>query len=129
MDYFINEGNRIGGQEPQALGSAQARITASVEVTKGMVVESTGDWTVGPAGAKSVKVVGIAANNAKVGENVVVETEGFVKLQSTAVAIVAGTKLTAGANGTVQALVDTGDVIGVAFAGCDASAPVYTKIK
>ena len=129
MDYFVNEGNRIGGQEPQALGTAQARITATVAVTKGMVVESTGDWTVGPAADASVAVVGIAANSAAIGERVVIETEGFVKLTATNAAIVAGNTVSAGGAGLIKVWAVAGDIVGKVIKGCAANGVAYVKLR
>lgn len=127
-DYFVNEGNRIGGQEPQALGVTQTKITASVDVTKGMVIEATGDFTVGPAGDESVKVVGIAANDAKVGEKVVIETEGFVKLDASNAIVTAGDTVVAGGTGTVKKEATAGDIVGKAIAGCAANGVCYVKV-
>lgn len=126
-NYHINEGNYIGGQEAQALGVAQTKITASAAVAKGQTLELTADWKVAPASAKSTKFVGIAMNDAAINEEVVVDTEGLMKLLS-AGAVAYGDSVVCGADGTVAKLVDTGDVIGKAFtSGTDAL--VYVKLR
>lgn len=126
-NYFINEGNRIGGQEPQALGAEQVKITALSTVTKGQPVDIVESWKVATASADSVKVVGIAANSAREGETVVVETEGFVKLDADG-AISAGDELVSAGNGKVKKNAGTGTVIGIAF--CDAENDmVYAKLR
>lgn len=111
-DYFVNEGNRIGGMEPQALGTTQAKITASVAVTKGDLIEMTGNFTVGPAADGSLVVCGIAANDAAIGEPVVIETEGFVKLVALT-AVSAGDKVISAGGGKVKALpsVNVADIV------------------
>jgi hypothetical protein len=138
-NYFVNEGNRIGGQEPQALGSVQSLVTASVAVTKGMVIESTGDFTVGPAGDNSAKVVGIAANTAAIGEKVVIETEGFVKLSASNAVIAAGDSVVAAGDGLVKkmpvlandlaSIQAVSNKCGIAIAGCLANGNPYVKFS
>lgn len=127
-DYFVNEGNRIGGQEPQATGT-QTKITASVAVTKGMVIEMTGSFTVGPAGDEAVDAVGIAANDAGIGETVVIETEGFVKLETTG-AVTAGNRVVAAGAGKVKAkAAGAGNVIGIALNTLGAAGTAYVKLS
>jgi len=130
--YFVNEGDHIGGQEAQALGTAQSRITASAGITKGQLLEITGDWTVGPAVDKSAKVVGVAFADYALGERVTLECEGFVKLDATAAGITAGDKLVAGGAGKVRTYVPgtdtTATIIGKAFNTCIADGVVYTKL-
>ena len=99
-NYFINEGNHIGGQEPQALGKKQARILAGAEIKKGQILEVTGDWQVGPAKDNSTAVVGVAFCDAKKGENVVIESEGFVKLDVSG-SVTAGDALVSAGDGKV----------------------------
>lgn len=145
MNYYINEGNRIADQEAQALGTTQNKITASAAVTKGQVIEVTGNWTVGPAADASIKVCGIAANSAAIDEAVVVETEGFVKLTASGAAIAAGDKVISAGSGEVKKLPavalnatfsDTEAegvingvlaVCGIVIAGCDADGAAYVK--
>lgn len=127
-NYFVNEGNRIGGQEPQALGAEQIKISAEVDVIKGQPVDITSPWKVSPSVVDSAKYVGIAANSAKAGEPMVVETEGFVKLDSTG-AIVAGDLLVCAGTGKVKAKGESvGTVIGIAFSDAVQDI-VYAKLR
>jgi len=131
-NYYVNEGDHIGGQEAQALGTAQSRIKASATITKGQILEITGNWTVGPASDKSGKVVGIAFGDYAVGDEVVIEAEGFIKLDATAVAITAGDKIVSGGGGKAKTYVSANDagatILGKAFNSCEASGVVYTKL-
>ena len=101
-NYKISEGNMIGGQEPQALGTTQNRVKASAAVTKGMVIEVTGNWTVGPAADGSIAVCGIAGNTAAIDEEVVIDTEGFVKLSASNASITAGEFVISAGDGYVK---------------------------
>lgn len=137
-NYMVSEGMSVGGQEPQALGTTQKKITASVAVTKGMLVEVTGDFTVGPASAGSTKVCGIAAMDAAVGGYVVIDMEGFVKLGASSAVITAGDRVVSAGSGLVKSLgTITADVtgitavaavIGIAIAGCLADGNPYIKL-
>lgn len=146
-NYLVSEGNIIGGQEPQALGSTQQMITASVAVTKGMLLEVTGNWTVGPAANGSQKVCGVALRDAAIGEEVSFHTEGFVKLSASAAAITAGDKVVSAGNGYVKKLaaIDVtaspseatieaafaalNSVCGIVIAGCSADGNPYVKLS
>lgn len=135
-NFLVNEGNYIGGQDPQALGTETKKITASVAVTKGQLVEATGDWTVGPAGALSTKVVGIAMNDAIIGGRVTICATGFVKLDSTA-AVTAGAKVIPGADGKVTAATASGTItvaeamtiVGTCVAGCTGAGICYVILN
>lgn len=127
-NYFVNEGNRIGGQEAQALGVDQIKISASAEVTKGQPVDITDPWRVSPSVADSVKYVGIAANSALTDEPIVVETEGFVKLDADG-PISAGDELVCAGSGKVKAKGESvGTVIGIAFSDATENI-VYAKLR
>lgn len=127
-EYFVNEGNRIGGQEAQALGTTQKKITVTADVTKGQLVEITGSFTVGPASDEATDVCGIAANDAKTGEVVVVETEGFVKLDCIG-AVTAGQQVVAGGSGKVKAkAAGAGNVVGRAYNTLTGDGVVYVKL-
>lgn len=71
---------------------------ASGAVIGGRLVEVTGNRTVGPAGADSAKVVGVAGFDAAIGEDVTVYTGGVQQLVASA-AIAAGVVVTAAAAG------------------------------
>jgi hypothetical protein len=115
-NYYVNEGNHIGGQEAQSLGVDQARLKASADTVKGQVVEISGSWTVAPASADSAKVAGIAFNDALNGEKIVVDTEGFVKVDFTGT-VNPGDKVVSSGAGKVKAKgASAGDVLGVVYA-------------
>lgn len=64
-------------------------FTASAAVTGGQPVEVTGDRTVGPAGAASVKYCGQAGHDAAAGEQVTVHTPGRPVHEALAAAAIA----------------------------------------
>lgn len=134
VNYKINEGNMIGGQEPQALGTVQNKIKASAAVTKGMVVEVTGNWTVGPAADGSASVCGIAFNDAEIGEEVVLDAEGFVKLSASNASIAAGDKVVSAGDGYVKKLAaltvaDIAADLGAGYNQTTSSAAVNTAVN
>lgn len=92
-------------------------LQASAAITGGRLVEVTGNGTVGPAGAASVKVVGVAAYDAASGGKVAVWPLAGVthKVLGTG-AIAAGDNLAAGAAGVVAAIGagTFGQLVGVA---------------
>ncbi len=78
---------------------------ASATVTGGRLVENTGTSLVGPAGAASTKVVGVAANDVASGAKVQVwPLAGNVFEITASGAVSAGDGLAAGAAGTVAAI-------------------------
>lgn len=78
-------------------------VTASAAVTGGQLVEVTGVKTVGPAGAASVKVVGVAAHDAGVGASLTVHPiPGNVHETTTPGGVTAGQVVIAAAAGTVN---------------------------
>lgn len=94
---------------------------ASAALTGGQLVEVTGDNTVGPAGADSLKVVGQACHDAAIGAAVTVD--GDYTLREAVVSgagVVAGVRLKAAAAGKVALYVDATDlateVVGIALA-------------
>jgi hypothetical protein len=88
-----------------ASGTAPFTLQASAAVTGGRLVEVTGNGTVGPAGAASTKVAGVAAYDAATGAKVGVWPLAGVthKVLGTG-AIAAGDNLAAGAAGVVAAI-------------------------
>lgn len=100
--------------------------TASADVVGGRVVEVTGDRTVAHAGAASVKVVGVAAHDAKSGESVTVFSGG-VQRPTASGAIAAGAQVAAAATGLVATTADGTGRIGVALAAAASGQPVQTK--
>lgn len=96
---------------------------ASAAVTGGQVLENTGVGTVGPAGANSVKVVGIAAHDAAIGKDVTIHPiSGYVHETITAAGSVAGDRLACAAAGAVA----TGAAATLAAAGTDIGTAINT---
>jgi hypothetical protein len=108
-----------------ANGTAPWTLQASATVTGGRLVEVTGTGTVGPAGAASVKVLGVAAFDAASGAKVDVwPLAGLTHRVLGTGAIAAGDNLAAGAAGVVAAIGagTFGQLVGVADrAGADAT--------
>lgn len=88
---------------------------ASATVTAGQVVAISGDGTVAPAGATSKAVVGVAAFDAAVNDNVQVHAGGVQNCTASG-AITAGDPVVAGAAGTVvsSATPAAGTQVGIA---------------
>jgi hypothetical protein len=85
-----------------ASGGAPVTLQASATVTGQRLVESTGNGTVGPAGAASTKLVGVAAFDAASGAKVDVwPLPGVVHEVVASGAIAAGDGVVAGAAGVV----------------------------
>lgn len=86
-------------------GTAPITLQASATVTGGRLVEMTGTGTVGPAGAASTKVVGVAAWDAATNAKVDVwPLPGLVHEVVASGAINAGDGLAAGAAGVVSTI-------------------------
>lgn len=93
----------VTGGVTERFGSGHPKITrtVSVAVTAARLVESTGNRTIGPAGAGSVKVVGVAMQSADaVNDKVACATGGVWNLRAGG-AIAAGDYVIAGALGVV----------------------------
>lgn len=91
-------------------------FTASADVTGGRLVEITGNRSVGPAGADSAKVAGVAAQDTKAGESVTVYTRaGGVHGLVASGAVAAGAKVSAAATGKVQTVGSTENPVGLAL--------------
>lgn len=98
--------------------------TASANVTGGQVVEVTGDRTVGPAGAGSVKFVGVAAHDAKTGAPVTVFSGGVQRPLASG-AVDAGDNVVCAAGGkVVTANVAAGTSVGIAVSTAADGKPV-----
>jgi hypothetical protein len=108
-----------------ANGTAPWTLQASATVVGGRLVETTGNGTVGPAGAASLKVLGVAAHDAASGAKVGVwPLAGLTHKVLGTGAIAAGDNLAAGAAGVVAAIGagTFGQLVGVADrAGADAT--------
>lgn len=89
----------------------------SAAVAEGDVVEITGDMTVAPAAADSVKVVGVAMQTASAANDVIaVQLLGFVFRLKAAGAIAAGDQLQAAGAGAVRTRPAFTATIGAAYA-------------
>jgi hypothetical protein len=113
-NFYINEGNNIGGQEPQMLGSSQSRLKAGAGgVTKGQLVAVTAPWTILPTDGTTT-CIGVAFDDYAAGANAVVITEGLFKLTASGV-ITGGSQVTSAAGGKVAAAAEGDQVVGIAF--------------
>ena len=99
-------------------------LSASAAVTGGQLVEITGDRSVGPAGAASTKVIGVALFDANAGDVVTVENNG-VQLPVASGAIAAGDTVQAAANGLVATGTTAPVGIAIAAAADGAVVPVH----
>lgn len=89
-----------------ATGGAPITLQSSAAITGGRLVENTGNGTVGPAGAASTKVVGVAAFDVS-GSGFKVDVwplPGVVHETTAAGAVAAGDGLAAGAAGVVSTI-------------------------
>jgi hypothetical protein len=85
----------------QGVGSMSG-VSCSAAVTGGQLIESTGVNTVGPAGAGSVKVIGVAAHDAAIGKDLTYHPIGGNIHETVSTAgSVAGDRITAAAAGAV----------------------------
>lgn len=108
----------------QAAGCVPFTSTASAAVTGGQVVEATTTGKVGPAGAASLKVVGVAAHDAAIGAIVAVWpiSPQIVHETTTPTGVSVGARLLAAAAGTV----DSGTPATLAAAGTDIGVALTT---
>lgn len=100
-----------------ASSTAPWTLQASAAIIGGRLVENTGAGTVGPAGAASIKVLGVAATDAATGSKVQVwPLAGLTHRVTASGAVAAGDNLAAGAAGVVSAIGagTFGQLIGVA---------------
>lgn len=111
----------LSGQAVELFGSGAPNITmtTTAAVTAGRLVEITGDRGVGPAGANSLKVLGVAKQTGSaVGDKPAIATGGVWMLRASG-AIAAGDHVKAGALGVVVAVAADGDprlITGIALA-------------
>lgn len=88
--------------------------TASAAITGGQIVEVSGNDTVAPAGAGSVKWLGVAAFNAKAGDRVTVHAGG-TQAPIASGAVAAGDQVAVAADGKVAVSADGVGAVGVAL--------------
>jgi hypothetical protein len=89
---------------PVYLPSEVVTLTASATITGGQVLAVSGNGTVGPAGAASAAVIGVAAHDAVSGDRLSVYARGVIHESTASGAITAGAQVAAGAAGTVASL-------------------------
>ena len=85
---------------PKFIPGQAITLAASAAVTAGQLVEVTGPGTVGPAGADSAKVVGVAGFDVASGDRVTVYRGGVQRLAASG-AVTAGAAVYAAAAGQV----------------------------
>jgi hypothetical protein len=116
----------VADYSPVETGGAKPRtFTASAVITGGQVVIATGNDTVGPSGAASTAVVGVAAHDAANGAVVTVWPLPGVTHEITASAIVAagGVLISAAAGQVAPVAAETGlALLGVCTRGAGAAA-------
>lgn len=103
-------------------------VTASAAITGGQLVKVTGPFTVGPTTAAGADWVGVATNDAAVGEMVTVVSGGVEELTASG-AIAAGAEVIPAAAGAV-ATIGAGSVnhrVGLALQAA-ASGKVFVKL-
>ncbi|MEV5819289.1 capsid cement protein [Micromonospora haikouensis] len=105
----------MGAYEPKFLYSDQITGTTSAAVTGGQVLAVSGNGTVGPAGAASAAVVGVAAFDAASGARVSFFPRGKVHISTASGAITAAARVDAGAAGTVASGTAAVTNIGIAL--------------
>lgn len=102
--------------QPQFKPGQAVTFAVSADVIGGRLVAVTGARSVGPAGADSAAVVGVAATDAKTGDRVAVFTRaGGVQRLTANGAIAAGAKISAAAAGKIQTVGSTTNPIGLAL--------------
>jgi hypothetical protein len=101
----------VGNVSERFPSGKKRTMTGSAAFSAGRLVEITGNRTVGPAGAASLKVYGVALQDydgvAATGAKVAIARDGVWYLTATG-AIAAGDQLIAAANGTVSSLAAAG---------------------
>jgi predicted RecA/RadA family phage recombinase len=100
---------------PLYLPGHEITLTAAATITAGQVLEVAGSGTVQPAGAASIKVVGVAMGDAATGQDLTVFARGITHMSTAAGAITAGARVDAGAAGTVASAAAGNTNIGVAL--------------
>lgn len=98
-----------GGKNAVYKPGSIVSFAVSAAVTAGQLVEVTGDKTVGPAGAASRKVVGVALQTASaVGDVIPVQIFGFIFNLTASGAIAAGDEVNPAAAGAVATIAASG---------------------
>lgn len=102
----------------------EVSFTASATIVGGQMVAVTGAMQVGPAGADSGKVAGVAAHDAATGQRVTVFVNGFVHETLSSGTIAAADNIATGAAGVVVTQGAAANRIGVALSAATGGALV-----
>ncbi len=91
-----------GGKNPVYTPGMRVSMKISAAVTAGQLVEVSGDGTIGPAGANSQKVVGVALQSGDAANDIIaVQVLGYVFNLVASGGITAGDEVSAAAAGKV----------------------------
>lgn len=91
----------MGAYEPKYLYADQVSATAASSITGGQLLAVAGNGTVGPAGADSNAVIGVAAHDAASSSRLSYFPRGKVHVSTAAGAITAGARVNSAAAGAV----------------------------
>ena len=105
----------MGAYEPKFLYSDAVSATFSATTTGGQVLAVTGNGTVGPAGADSNAVIGVAAHDVAANDRGTYFPRGKVHVSTASGAITAAARINSGAAGTVASASAAVANIGVAL--------------
>lgn len=105
----------MAAYEPKFLYVDVITGTASATITGGQVLAVSGNGTVGPAGADSNAVVGVAAFDCASGDRVSFFPRGKVHISTAAGAITAAARVNSAAAGTVASATAAVANIGIAL--------------
>ena len=105
----------MGAYEPKFLYSDAVTATFSATTTGGQLLAVTGNGTVGPAGAASTSVVGVAAFDVAANDRGTYFPRGKVHVSTASGAITAAARVDAGAAGTVASAAAALTNIGIAL--------------
>lgn len=105
----------MGAYEPKYLYVDTISGTASATITGGQVVAVSGNGTIGPAGADSNAVVGVAAHDAASGARLAYFPRGKVHVTTAAGGITAAARVNSAAAGTVASAAAGVGNIGIAL--------------
>lgn len=105
----------MGAYEPECLYGHTYTATASTTITGGQVIAVSGNGTVGPAGADSNAVVGVAAMDAAANAQLTYFPRGPIHISTAAGAITAAARVNSAAAGTVASATAGVGNIGIAL--------------
>ena len=105
----------MGAYEPKFVYGDETTGTFSATTTGGQVIAVTGNGTVGPAGAASNAVVGVAAYDYAANDRGSFFPRGKIHISTASGAITAGDRINSGAAGTVATAAAAVANIGVAL--------------